>query len=49
MAISELKQWFGWARGETADKYILPTRSVIKARLALAEEIPPELIKHVQN
>jgi hypothetical protein len=49
MSISDLKQWFGWARGETADKYILPARSVIKAREALADEIPPELIKHVKN
>ena len=44
MSIADLKQWFGWARGETADKYIVPVRSVIKARKALADEIPPELI-----
>ena len=45
MSIADMKQWFGWARGETADKYIAPIRSVIKARKALAEEIPPELIR----
>jgi hypothetical protein len=45
MAIADLKQWFGWARAETADKYIVPIQSVIKARKALAEEIPPELMR----
>lgn len=45
MSIADLKYWFGWARGTTADAYILPTRSVIKAREALAKEIPPELIR----
>lgn len=44
MSIADMKQWFGWARGETADKYIVPVRSVIKARKALAKEIPPEFI-----
>lgn len=48
MSISDLKQWFGWARGETADKYIIPIRSVAKARRALADEIPPELIREVE-
>lgn len=45
MSIADMKQWFGWARGETADKYIMPIRSVIRAREALANEIPPELIR----
>jgi len=48
MSIADLKQWFGWARGETADKYIIPIRSVAKARRALADEIPPELIKEIE-
>ena len=45
MSIADMKQWFGWARGTTADSYIVPIRSVEKARRALADEIPPEMMK----
>lgn len=39
MSIADMMEWFGWARGTTADSYIVPVRSVAKSLRSIEREL----------
>ena len=39
MSIADMQEWFGWARGTTADGYIVPVRSVAKSLRSIEKEL----------
>ncbi len=49
MSIAVMQYQFGWARAMTADSYILGVQSAATARIALADEIPPELRPKIEQ
>lgn len=39
MSVADLQGWFGWSRSATADSYIIPSRSRVKARATIGRMI----------